>query len=906
MNSSGIKRGLAATAVAALAVTGLPFLASSASANAGGEMSVLFTGPVRNAGDVGGVIVLKTKDIDAAELDIANEALTGLPNNANQSASIVGTPYTLAGAAGGGYDITVVHVKATTTSPGGNVKYALYDDFDNGATVTTADVDAGEQRVQVSVTTAGAPASFAVTPASQSAASGVFSGDYVATLKDSEGRTTQLLAGETASIGTDATTQLRFLNPLTVLSGSPAYETPLTRGNDATLKADVPTAGDIADLPQSLALGSVTFQANDNQAGPVSVDMPIAAPGPITSNANLVVVATATNLDESEVDIVTAADGWDGFDGGAFGDTIPVRVDQSSIKVDIDDEASPAPDNKGKTVVLTATGTGGIKFGGKTTTNFTTVLGADGIGSITITPDSGTIVEGSTITVTGSGINTTLRFERSQVWTVTPDAKTYVSKIGGSVDVTLTAKDQFGLPATGAYVGARRANGVNAEASQTKKAVDANGKATFTFTDTKATATSTTKDDVLVSAFRDQFASTGVDLDHVTAGDQTEMDVADIVYSATGLGGDFAVSADTQPVASPVYDPTASYATLPPLTDGVDSGDAEDVNIGIAGGTPGAPVTVSVVGGLVLPTGKSALADAKESVSESLDGTGAATFNVVGTKAGTATVTVTSGGRTKTAQVTVKALNPNNTTARNIAVSGPAKAKANDVVTFTAVVTDAFGNPVVGFDPANGGVITTLTGPAQILSNSGKSNAAGQITYQVQLNNNAASPVALTVTGTGEQFGASANFVKDADDDAPGATPNGRGLTASSKTATASINDVVNLAELQAAVDAAQDKVDAAQDNLDAAKGDLAVAKAERSVAQKAVKQAKKDLKKAKKSHKGVKAARKALAEARGDLRIAKAKVSVAQTKVNTANERLADAQAELEAAQQALEDAQA
>jgi len=898
MNSSGIKRGLAATAVAALAVTGLPFLASSASANAGGEMSVLFTGPVRNAGDVGGVIVLKTKDIDAAELDIANESLNGLPNNANQSASIVGTPYTLVGAAGNGYDITVVHVKATTTSPGGNVKYALYDDFDNGATVSTADVDAGEQRVQVSVTTAGAPASFAVTPASQSAASGVFSGDYVATLKDSEGRTTQLLAGETASITTAATTQLRFLNPLSVLSGSPSYATALTRGDDATLKADVPTAGDIADLPQTLAMGSVTFQANDNQAGPASVDMPLAAPGSITSNANLVVVATATNLDPSEVDIVTAADGWDGFDGGAFATTVPVRVDQASVTFDIDDDAVPAPDNKNKTVVLTATagGAGAVKFGGKSSTNFTTVLGADGKGSITITPDAGTIVEGSTIQVTGSGIDVTLEFARTEVTTVATDAKTYVSKIGGSVDVTVTAKDQFGLPATGAYVGVQRKNGPNEDATETRKAVDANGKATFTLTDTKATALSP-KDDVFVSAYSDQFANSAT----VVAADK-----ADIVYSTTGQGADFAVSADNQPTASPVYDPTAAYATLPPLTDGVDSSDAEDVNIGIAGGTPGAPVTVSVVGGLVLPTGKTALADAKESVSESLDGTGAATFNVVGTKAGTATVTVTSGGRTKTAEVTVKALNPNDSTARNIAVSGPAQAKANDVVTFTAVVTDAFGNPVVGFDPSSGGVITTLTGPGQILSNSGKSNAAGQITYQVQLNNNAASPVALTVTGTGAQFGASANFVADVDDDAPGATPNGRGLSASSKTATASIDKVVNLAELQAAVDAAQDKVDVAQDNLDAAKGDLAVAKAERSVAQKAVKVAKKELRQAKKHHKGVKAARKALREARGDLRIAKAKVSVAQTKVNTANERLADAQAELEAAQQALEDAQA
>src|SRR4051794_31564135 len=73
MNSSGIKRGLAGSAVAALAVTGLPFLASSASAAAGDTLTVLSTGPALNGGNEGAVVVLRAKD---GSVDVNDLALT--------------------------------------------------------------------------------------------------------------------------------------------------------------------------------------------------------------------------------------------------------------------------------------------------------------------------------------------------------------------------------------------------------------------------------------------------------------------------------------------------------------------------------------------------------------------------------------------------------------------------------------------------------------------------------------------------------------------------------------------------------------------------------------------------------------------------------------------------------------
>ncbi len=63
MNSSGIKRGLAGSAVAALAVTGLPFLASSASAASDDELHFVSAGPTRDGitNAVGGYVTLKAK-----------------------------------------------------------------------------------------------------------------------------------------------------------------------------------------------------------------------------------------------------------------------------------------------------------------------------------------------------------------------------------------------------------------------------------------------------------------------------------------------------------------------------------------------------------------------------------------------------------------------------------------------------------------------------------------------------------------------------------------------------------------------------------------------------------------------------------------------------------------------------
>ncbi len=93
MNSSGIKRGLAATAISALAVTGLPALATSANAAVGDSFTVTSTGPALNGGTEGAVVIIRFEDgkiTPAAIKAVGTSGTTvGSEDNANQNVQVV-------------------------------------------------------------------------------------------------------------------------------------------------------------------------------------------------------------------------------------------------------------------------------------------------------------------------------------------------------------------------------------------------------------------------------------------------------------------------------------------------------------------------------------------------------------------------------------------------------------------------------------------------------------------------------------------------------------------------------------------------------------------------------------------------------------------------------------------------
>ncbi|MEP9363912.1 Ig-like domain-containing protein [Nocardioides sp. CN2-186] len=878
MISSGTKRGLAAAAVSAMAVAGLPFLASSASAAVDPAMQLAYVGPTRDAGTYGGLVIVKVKGISSSELathtKVAGSNLTSSASNGNQT---IGSP-TLVGfesddatnrfGGADGWDEAYYIVPVDTTSVGDSFAYALYDDVDGNGTAGTPDVDTNDQRVQVTGKTTGAPTSMAISPAKQTAPEGIDSGDYTLTLKDSSGNVTQLS-------GTEAV----------ALSGS--------GGTTITETEDNATDNSTITGPEALN-GTATFTANNADADLYTITAAASGFTSANATAQLDVTAAATGISESQIDIVTGKDAWDGFGGGpnyTLGDTVPVRVDQQSVTVNFKTTAA----NAGKTVIVNVSGNGGdVTFGGKDTKSFTTVLDSNGAGSITITPDAGTISTNDWMDITSPSVAggdiAWIQWQNPSLDDVVTNADTYVSAYGGSVSVTAKAVDQFGDPISGVYLAVRRTGGANEDAAPgAKKATGADGTATFTLTDSKATAASHNPDVITIYSYSDPNAAPG-NWDDSWSGGQ-------VVYTADGMGADYTLYNDAFNTEAAAYDP--SLNPILPLTD-ADANLATEYNqIGISGGTPGAPVSVSATNGaLILKNGEELLKDA----SASDTGTIGDSFYVIGTKTGLTTVTVTSGGRTKTTTMLVKAATNNLSTARNVSVTGPDRILGGDTSTFVVTVTDAFGNPVPNRSVND--LAISVTGPASLQDSDTATDANGQLKLTVRADNDADSPIGVRVRALvdGDQFGALENNKLGTDAAGANTAP---GLTASVQNALVSVTDVVNIAALQKAVDDAQAAVDLAQNNLDNAKGDLSVAKTEQKVAKKDVKQAKKALKKAKKHHKGVDNAKKNLNEAKGAKQIADSKVKAAQKKVDNAKETLAAKQADLAAAQKALEDAQ-
>lgn len=894
MNSSGIKRGLATTAVTALAVAGLPLIASSASAATGDSITVASVGPIRNGGDIGGKVLLQVKGVaDPADLKLIGTDLTSPADTPSQTLEIKSRSALIADKSASdsnpndGLDEIVIYLGATTPADGGSFSVAVYED-ETGAGGNNK-VDAAEPRATISGSTAGAPATISVSPTLQSAPVGVTSGKYTVAIKDSSGNATQLETGE--SIGLSKT------------SGP----TPGTLTTTPGLGAASFGASDFTS-------GSASFTASGSHAGLYGIGLTSAGtPDVVNGSASLDVSGeVASGITQGQVDVVTGADTRAGFDAANTA-AVSVRPDQSSVTINI-----KSPANAGKVVTLTSTSAAApnaVTFGGKDSlTSPSVTLNADGVGSVTIPVDASSIQDGDKFSITGSGVSINVTYAKVAVSKIDGDSTVYLTAYKGTTSATAVVTDQYGNPVSGVFVTYQVTAGPNAGAESARVQTGSDGKATFSITDTKATAANNT-DNLSFKVYAGQFDAAAL----IPADTGSS-----IKYSADGTGADFLLTVDGQTPGGAAYNPiiqplTDTVVGGTPQSDTADSLD-ESAELKVNGGTAGAPVTVTADnGGLVLTTGTT-LAAAKSTAS----GTPATTFYIVGTKAGVVNVTVTSGGKTKTATVTVKTLSESTLatdqaqapkTARNIAIEGPSSAVAGNVVEYTVTITDAFGNPVKGFDPANGGINTLLTGPASIKGNSGKSNAAGEIVYTVELAQDAKNPLMFKVTGTGADFGAAADRLT-----AASTADDGKGLSASVDTASADTT-VTNLADLEQAVEDAEEALAEAQADLAIAQGNLDVATTELAVAQANVDsltakkqalrkklnkaKAKGNKQKAKTTRKKLRNVKRNLRAAEDNLTVAMAKVDAAQAIVEIREGKVADAEADLAEAQQNLEDAQ-
>jgi hypothetical protein len=730
MNSSGIKRGLAGSAVAALAVTGLPFLASTADAAVGDNFTVTYTGPALNGGDEGALVVIRAEDgeITPGLLKAVGTTgtTTGSEDTADQNVEVLSASPAVNDPANNAYEFIEVRVAVTTAANGDTANFRLFEDD----APTNDTLDASEARQTVSISTAGPLASVDVSPATQSSPENIESGAYTVTLKDAAGRTTQLLEADQLNITPAGTVTINETGP------------------DTDADDDVITSDEIVR-------GTDTFTATGTTAGSYNIVVADDATPAIRDTAVLN-VTEAADLTADEINIVTAADSWSTYGDDDAGTTF-VRVDQNTIRFDFDADNTQAGSN-----VRLAVDGNGVTFGGQDQATYTTTLDANGNGSITVTVDAATISEGDGFDVDINGFTQTLEFDRAEATSIDGESATYFCQDDAACTVTAVVKDQFGNPVTTGEVEARRTGTQNVDATPQRKPVGPDGTVDFTFTDANTVDGGT--DTVRFDYFLDRFDNTPELTDTSTT----------IKYSATGQGSDYVIGLDGDNTESDTYEPTDQ--AIVPLADAfaddsIDPRD-EDAFITITGGENNQAVTLSVDNGaLILAPGEDELSEGSPSVETTLTGTALATgYRIVGTKSGLVTLTVTSAGRTETAQVQVEAQD-DSFTARNVTVTGPAEVEHGTTqIQYTAVITDAFGNPVEGL--SIGQLNIQVTGPGEFQDSDAVSDANGQIHLNVRVDAGAEGDVTIRVQGLpfGTQFGAEADQLTAAsnDDDAEG------------------------------------------------------------------------------------------------------------------------------------------
>ena len=879
MNSSGIKRGLATTAVTALAVAGLPLIASSASAVSGDTMSFLSEGPIRDGNAAGGSVIIKSSsmNIDPEAIYVGKADYSGAKAIVDEEIEIQSTAFDvdvlsfelldgnpnkadIQKFADGFYHYEMV--TAVTLGSASKATFGVFEDGDGNKIANASDA-----KTVVEVTPTGAPDTIAISPDTNTTATGVESPKYTVTVKDANGKVTQLQGDEGF---TPAATGVTFEGDL-----------------------DASTMGDgMASFTATSATGGTkTIKVSGNDEGET--------PATITANATLKVIEQA-EIDEDEFDFVTGADDWPAAKE-TFGGNIRVRVDQGAVtfefaSLDGDDEGT-APDDANKVVLLTLASED-VKFGGETEKTYSVVLDSNGKGSLTVNPTG--IVDGAEFTFTSPSMDdeiTTVTFERAAAETVASDAEVYVTKVGSPTSVTVSVTDQFGNPVGAPAQVQIVRDGIRNTGATSRQTVNSAGEATFALADAGTLPGTESLD---IRLFADQFDPEPRTFEDATA----------IRYTADGLGDPFVVTGASddasETVITPIYDAIAS--------------DGDSAEITITGGTSGTPAKVTVDNGALVLTGtetKLSQGDASDSIT--LDGS--ESFTVIGTKTGVVTVTIENAGRTETVQLTVE--QPEDAeelaaTARNVDLEGPETVNAGSVATYVATVTDAFGNTVAGVPAKN--LAFSVSGPANLQNADTATDSDGQFEQGVLLTDNANSSITVKVTGTNDtgdgavvtQFGKAANQYSVAKD-APG-------LSASdpSKSVT---SEVKNIAQLEKAVEDAQKALDEAKAELASAQAELDVAQAELAIAQANVdsltakKQSlrqklnkakdKGNKQKAKTTRKKLRAVKRNLRAAEDNVTLAQAKVDARSTVVELRQDQVDAAQADLDEAEANLEEAQ-
>ena len=659
--------------------TTLRYSITHAAAGASDTMTVTATLTSKPDLSAAAVVDLATGGASAATLTrLGNTFANGtVSNEASNSADASATKSTGA--------MTMGSSTATTTFVDVVVTPDVAGSYTVLLSVGNATFTAGDKNVVVTMATAGAPATAAISAIGSTIAVGGSTGSVLKiTLKDAAGNATKLAANETIDLAVTTGDALFVTGGLATVSlgtSDFATGTAWTNIKNATAaNASVVTLtgggvlGSTSTLTTTLAISSsVAANVATGSAAVWQQGTGVATTGFVLTTTTLKVSSTATSQSIG-VKSLTA--------NGTAGETTATAAD--TIILTVTDTTGAITGKEGAAYQALVTQAGG----GATISSALSVTAT--LGAV-----SGTTGTSHTYTVAAAGITVT-------AGTLTVSAETPASTTTGAISpaivnaatgstMTFTSKivDQFGVAFPGAAVTATVTAGRNAGKTLAMVS-DASGFVSYTLTDTGTTGTSDTV----------SFAGGTTVTATVNYGVAT-------VSTATITGGNT----------------TAGVTDVTKTERDINAGDGANLS------TYGFTVTVKdATGGLLtgLPVAWT-VSDATKLAVTSITAngyTGAAgthTAQVYGWVAGTYTVTATVGGKTATAEVTFAQTAAGEERTVSATVSGPM---------VTAKVVDRFGNPVPGVT-----VYATKTGTGYfgsgVTRTSGATTANGTVEFVV-------------------------------------------------------------------------------------------------------------------------------------------------------------------------------
>jgi len=643
------------------------------------------------AGETG--TLLPTDEADTCAEDAATDVATVIDDSGTSGVNIGDTPTGTGDLDGSGARNgaeTLCSITDDFVNTAGSYTFFVWNDANDDNLVT-----AGEKSATVTFVVGGAPTSVTLTPTATSAVAEVKIGIQIF-VTDASGRATDLSGSETVVLTKSVLSGSGTVTFYDYNDGT-GIESDIDDGSTVTLT----TADDVQDdltywrVDAANSAGG-TWRVTANLAG--SLD-PMATAA-TTGTLSTVPASTLTKVQVASTTGITMNE-----DGEYEHPT--ALVDASD---DVNVVANPA--TAGTSISFTLTGTAGSSVTvvraddgdttlptGVTATTTTVTIGSDGTATYTVTATSVTDGSGYTLTFpvdAGTAVYD-IEYDAATVSASSIDIAelpTGVTKavvaVGGTSTYTATVKDEFNV-AYSNYVFKLTTSSTSRNASKSVTAsTNASGVATVSYTDTSASTTTLT-DAVTLAVNAPSDLSTNIK----NSGNTITNYFATSLGSLTLSGGSTTTTTVKREVVT--TDALADTDAATSAVKAIDNVLLDSNNASVSGYA----ATYTGSAGLLFIVDADDDGDIDDQGSDYTDATATVTTAndtkvfVLSTKTGVGTITVVSGGLTKTATITFTQ-DANAANARNIAISASATGTTGVMSNVTATVTDGHGNALEG------------------------------------------------------------------------------------------------------------------------------------------------------------------------------------------------------------------